>query len=94
MNKSHYTLIFIDAENVFNRLNCQTALIEISNNFVLTPVFHQFLFNSYCRPAKLFLENVSYFLLEEGVLREILQHSRGPYGDFLLDTPGSWGTLF
>jgi hypothetical protein len=28
------------------------------------------------------------------VIRENTSPSRGPYGDFLLDTPGSWGTLF
>ena len=57
-------VILIDAENAFNRLNRQAALKNIKQ---ICPNLHQFLDNSYKNPAKLFLEDGSHILSEEGV---------------------------
>ena len=57
-------VILIDAENAFNRLNRKAALKNIKQ---ICPSFHQFLINSYCQPAKLFLEDGSHISSEEGV---------------------------
>ena len=57
-------VILIDAENAFNRLNRKVALSNIKQ---LCPNFYQFLHNSYCSPAKLFMEDGSHILSEEGV---------------------------
>ena len=57
-------VILIDAENAFNRLNRKAALMNIKQ---ICPNLYQFLDNSYSNPAKLFLEDGSHILSEEGV---------------------------
>jgi hypothetical protein len=57
-------VLLIDAENAFNKLNRKAALKNIKQ---ICPKFHQFLQNSYCEPAKLFLEDGSHILSKEGV---------------------------
>ena len=57
-------VILIDAENAFNRLNREAALKNIKQ---ICPSFHQFLSNSYSKPARLILEDGSHILSEEGV---------------------------
>ncbi len=56
-------VLLIDAENAFNRLNRETALLNIKQN---CPTMYGYLHNSYKSPSKLYLADGSYILSKEG----------------------------
>ena len=56
-------ILFVDAENAFNKLNRQVA---INNIQYLCPPMHNFLVNNYKAPTKLFLQDGSTILSREG----------------------------
>ena len=57
-------MLFVDAENAFNKLNRSVALHNVEQ---VCPPFHRYLANTYKEPAKLYLRNGSYILSQEGV---------------------------
>ena len=59
-------ILLVDAENAFNNLNRKAALHNIKQ---LCPPFHQYLVNTYRKPAKLIIANEKghdFILSEEG----------------------------
>ena len=63
-NESCDAMLFVDAENAFNKLNRNVALHNVGG---VCPPFHKFLMNTYRKPAKLYFKDGHSILSQEGV---------------------------